>query len=490
MPITLPPTGERQGSEVLYREVYLEVREAILSGRWASGTRLPSTRQLAADLDISRTTAVAAFDLLLAEGYVEGVAGSGTFVARILPDATGDGHARAGVAILPNRGPEPGLSGRGSLMSARQPFSLAPAAAFAPGRPDVGLFPFELWSRLQGQCWRNPQRTVVECCDPRGYPPLRNAIAAYLRTVRALNCTGDQVIITSGAQQGHDLAARVLLDPGDEAWCEDPGYGPAIAALAASGASVVPVPMDGSGISVEQGRKVAPMARLVSVAPSHQYPLGVVMSLARRLELLGWAAEANAWVVEDDYDSEFRYDGRPLASLQGLDRDGRVIYVGTFSKILLPSMRLGYIVVPDHAVEAFARARAVGDQHAPMWHQPVLARFIAEDYLASHLRRLRRTYDARQQAFLAARSHLDGLLDVAPDSVGIHLVGTLAPGLQARLGDVEAASRARRGGVYTSALSSFYAGPPALQGLLLGYACVAEAEMEARVRQLAAALRS
>ncbi len=352
----------------------------------------------------------------------------------------------------------------------------------------MGLFPFELWSRLQSQCWRNPQQAVIDCNDPRGYPPLRAAIARYLREVRALACNAGQVIITSGAQQGHDLVARVLLDPGDEAWCEDPGYPASNAALAASGAVVVPVPVDSSGLSVAQGRVLAPNARLVSIAPSHQYPLGVVMSLTRRLELLEWASGANAWIIEDDYDSEFRYDGRPLASLQGLDREGRVIYVGTFSKILLPSMRLGFVVVPEHAVEAFARARAIGDQHAPMMAQPVLARFIEEDHLASHVRRLRKIYAARQQRFMNAGHLLDGLLDIQPDNVGIHLLGRLKPELQARLSDVDAVGQARRAGIYTSALSTFYAGKDGEQGLLIGYACVAEADMEARVRQLAVAL--
>ena len=432
---------------------------------------------------------MAAFEMLLAEGYVEGVIGSGTFVSSVLPEVPASGRGVATRMPLPVN-PRPAPSNRGRLMAARHPHSHAPATAFAPGRPDIGLFPFELWSRLHAQCWRNPKRSITDCSDPKGYPPLREAIASYLREVRALNCNAGQIIVTSGAQQGHDLVARVLLDVGDKVWCEDPGYTLSRAALAAAGAVLVPVPLDASGLSVAHGRKLAPDARLVSIAPSHQYPLGLVMSLTRRLELLAWASGANAWIVEDDYDSEFRYDGPPLASLQGLDRDGRVIYVGTFSKVLLPSLRLGFMVVPEHVADTFARARAIGDQHASMLGQPALARFIAEGYLSSHVRRLRKTYQARQQSFLAARTHLDGLLQVDPDSVGIHLVGALAPELQARMTDADAAAAARRSGIETAALSSFYENAAPRQGLLIGYACVAEAEMETRVRQLASALRA
>jgi len=501
------------GGGALHRQIYDHVRELVLNGRLAPGARLPSSRGLARDLGCGRNAVVAAYDQLLSEGYVEGRHGSGTYVSRVLPEerliAQQSRAARrtTSLAMIPGR-----LSARGQALAAlrpKRPRDGAPRRAFTPGLPDLGQFPFEVWSRLLSRAWRRPPESLALHGDPAGHRGLREAIARYLCAVRALRCDWTQVIVTSGAQQGLDLAARLLLDPGEAAWIEEPGYLGLRGPLMAAQTKLVPLPVDREGISVTEGRRRAPSARLAVVTPSHQYPLGVTMSLARRLELLDWAREADAWIIEDDYDSEFRYAGRPLAALQGLDADrvrdedssahgagGRVIYLGTFSKILFPSLRLGYLVVPAALAEPLARARAALDDHPSAVAQPALAAFLEDGHFAAHVRRMRLLYGARRDCLLAAAGrHLDGLLELTPDAAGLHLVARLAPELKARMDDRAAAARAAAAGLATPPLSSYYLKPdpdaaaPPEQGLLLGYAAVSEPEIEAGIVALARALR-
>jgi GntR family transcriptional regulator/MocR family aminotransferase len=295
------------------------------------------------------------------------------------------------------------------------------------------------------------------------------------------------VIVVSGSQQALDLVGRVLLDPDDAVWSEDPGYVGARGALAGAGARIVSVPVDGAGLDVAAGTARCPGARLVFVTPSHQFPLGVVMSLARRLELLAWASQADAWIVEDDYDGEYRYAGQPLASLQGLDADGRVIYAGSFSKVLWPGLRLGYMVVPPDLVEPFVVARALTDRHPPLLEQAILADFIAEGHFARHVRRMRTIYAARQRALVdASREHLAGLLDVQPGEAGLHLVGWLPPGTNDRAASASALSQ----GVEAPPLSAYRIVLEGRPGLALGYAAVDETEIQAGTRRLAVALRA
>jgi GntR family transcriptional regulator/MocR family aminotransferase len=302
------------------------------------------------------------------------------------------------------------------------------------------------------------------------------------------------VLITSGAQQAVDLAARLLLSAGDRVWIEDPGYRGLRGPLTAAGLEVVPITVDDEGLSLQAGLERAADARLAVVAPSHQYPLGRAMTLARRLELLDWAAERGAWILEDDYDSEYRYGGRPLAALQGLDArrpdgGGRVIYLGSFSKVMFPSLRLGYLVVPPPVAEAFVRARAALDDHPSAIVQPALAAFIEEGHFAAHVRRMRTLYARRQQVLLAAgRRHLGGLLKLEPDDAGMHLLARLAPALARRMTDREAAGRAEAAGIAVSPLSSYFMEGPGAQGLLLGYAGVPDTEIHDGVRRLAKAL--
>jgi GntR family transcriptional regulator/MocR family aminotransferase len=314
------------------------------------------------------------------------------------------------------------------------------------------------------------------------------AIAEHLRAYRAVRCTWEQVIVVSGSQGALDLCARLLLDEGDEAWIEDPCYLGARGALSANGARLVPVPVDEEGLNVAAGEALAPDARLACVAPSHQYPTGATMGLGRRLALLGWASRAGAWVVEDDYDGEFRYSGRPLSSLQGLDgsAEGRVIYVGTFSKVLSPALRIGYAVVPPALVDAFENARALADRHPPVPEQAVLAEFVAEGHFARHLRRMRRLYAERQRALVdAAEGMLDGLLEVRPSGAGLHLVGRLPDGAD----DAGVSGRLAACGVEAPPLSAHRLSAAGAPGLVLGYAAFDGAAIRGGVECLAGVLR-
>lgn len=514
--VPLDPTAARP----LHRQVYDGLREAILAGRLLPGTRLPSTRALAADLGVARNTVALAFDQLRTEGYVVGQRGGGTRVRETIPDALlnvrpdvrrrsapgGDRTPDASRPVLhrPGAGPatapplEPRLSARGAMLVA-EGVGLARRGGTIPvpfrlGVPALEAFPARLWARLTARRWRCGGVYLGDA-DPAGEPALRAAIAAYVTNARGARCTPDQIFVVSGTQQGLDLFARVLLDSGDAVWVEDPGYPGARAPLAAVGARLVPVPVDDEGLDVMAGERVAPDARLAYVTPSHQFPLGAVMSAPRRLALLAWARRANAWVLEDDYDSEFRYTGRPLPCLQGVDAEqrdpgvpARVIYVGTFSKTLVPGLRLGYLIVPDALVDTIRAARAATDRHASTLAQGVLADFIGEGHYARHVRRVRALYAERQATLLAAaEAELHGLLTLAPDAAGLHLVGWLPP----EVNDEEAVAAAAAEGVEAFALSRYTLAPstPAGRGaLLLSYAGFDADAIRAGVRNLRRAL--
>jgi GntR family transcriptional regulator / MocR family aminotransferase len=359
------------------------------------------------------------------------------------------------------------------------------ACAFRPGIPALDAFPRDLWARIAARQCRQSKPDIFSYGDPAGYPPLRRAIAEYLRAARGVNCTWEQVIVTSGSQQALDLAARVLLDPGDTAWVEDPGYFGVRGAWTAAGVHCAPVPVDAEGLNVAQGELSAPRARMVYVSPSHQYPLGVTMSLARRMALLAWARRRSAWIAEDDYDSEFRYAGRPLAALQGLDTGGRVIYIGTFSKVLFPALRLGYMVAPAGTVDAFAAARALADRHPPGPSQALVAEFLMEGHFARHVRRMRTLYAERQAALVsAARREWDGLLEVSPADAGMHLVAWLAKGAN----DRGVSNRAAAAGVSAPPLSAYCHSVVARPALLLGYAAINARKIQEGARRLTGAM--
>jgi GntR family transcriptional regulator/MocR family aminotransferase len=472
----------------LYRQLYDALPDAILSGRLGPGVRLPSTRTLASELAISRQTVLGAFDQLAAEGYIEGRVGAGTYVTRSLPDR----HFQVDTITSPlttETRESRLLSCRArALAGGRLAFSRpGETRPFRSGLPALDAFPFDVWTRLTARYWRGPPPELLAYGDPGGYLPLRESIASYLTTARGVRCEAEQVIIAAGAQQGLDLAARLLLDPGDVAWIEDPMHPGVLGALTGAGATVTPVPVDEEGIDIRVGMRNAPRARLAYVTPSHQYPLGVTMSLSRRLELLQWARDAQAWIVEDDYDSEYRYSSRPLASLQGLDAHGRVIYVGTFAKVLFPSIRLGYLVVPPDLVDAFATGNSLIIGHAPSIEQAVVADFIAEGHFARHLRRTRALYSTRRQVLLEAiQERLADRLNVQPSEAGMHLVGWLPPGVDDRLVSQQAAER----GVVARALSLHYGEAPPRGGLVLGYAAFGPAEIRGAMARLASAVEA
>src|SRR5438874_9207526 len=485
VPVVVSLDG-RSGT-TLQRQLYEGLRAAILGGRLQSGKRLPSTRSLAKDLAVSRNTVAGVFGQLVAEGYAEARVGSGTVVARALPDNLIQIAAPAGI----NRGNgvahrRPQISRRGrSLAKARVGSGSTTLRPFRPGWPALDHVPLDLWWRLAARVGRHLGHQLLGYGEFAGYAPLRKAIAEYLALSRGVRCAAQQVVVTSGSQQGLFVAAQVLLDPGDAAWVEDPVYPGTHSALMAAGARIIPIPVDAEGLDVRFGelRKSAP--RLVAVTPSHQYPLGVTMTLARRLELLRLARRMRAWVLEDDYDSEFRYSSRPIAALQGLDHDGRVIYLGTFSKTLFPSLRLGYAVVPTDLVRTFTAARSVLDIQSPLFEQAVLAEFITAGYFERHLRRMRTLYQERQQTLVTeAERYLSGLLELTPARAGLQCVGWLSPDLDERAVTRAAAAH----DVEVTPVSFFATRRLARSGLLLSFGPFEPNQIRAGVRRLADAL--
>lgn len=472
----------------LQRQLYDEIRNAILSGRLAPGARVPATRVLAADAGISRNTASGAFDQLMAEGYLEGKTGSGTFVARTLPEDL----LRVMRQPVPARRPPAaagGLSDRGKRLGAiRVSIRLRASAserAFRPGLPALDHFPRDLWARLAARLLRHASAELLTYGDPAGYLPLRRAIAEYLRAARGVNCSAEQVIVTAGSQQALDLAARLLLDPGDTAWVEDPGYLGARSALRAAGVHCISVPVDADGLCVSEGEARGPHARLACVTPSHQYPLGATMPLSRRTALLAWARHHHAWIVEDDYDSEFRYSGRPLPALQGLDPAGCVIYTGTFSKVLFPSLRLGYMVVPERLVDAFVAARALADRQPPGIEQALVALFLDDGHFTRHLRRMRNLYAERQATLVSAiRKELPESLQAGPAEAGMQLISWLPE----KADDAKVSLRAAEAGVVATPVSAYAVEARLRPGLLLGYAAFNSRLIREGVRKLASIL--
>ena len=484
---------EPEMDEPLYKQLYDGLRRAILTGEMEANTRLPSSRILADELAVSRNTVVNAFDQLIAEGYLESRVGDGTYVAHTLPDELL--HVTTEAKTAPRHDQHisrRGLSRRGAMLSQTAVCSPRRLTAheypipFRAGLPAYDAFPFDVWARLEARLWRDPLQELVTYGNPAGYEPLREAIAAYLNTARGVHCKPDQIIIVSGSQQALTLSGMVLLDPGDVAWIEEPGYLGARAALIGASARLVPVPVDEEGIVVSEGIAREPTARLAYVSPSHQHPLGVTMSLSRRLALLEWAAGANAWILEDDYDSEYRYTSRPLAALQGLDRAGCVIYIGTFSKVMFPGLRLGYMVVPPDLVEAFVSARAIMDRHSPLPEQAVLAEFIGEGHFANHIRRMRALYATRQAALIQSIREYAPIIEANPADAGMHLIGWLPLGMDDKI----AAEAAATYEIDVAPLSIYRLQAGGRGGLLLGYAALDEATIRDGVQRLAEALRT
>lgn len=453
----------------LYRQLYDAVRDAVLAGTLQSGERVPATRNLAKHLNVSRNTVLEAFEQLFAEGYLETTQGKGTFVAE-------------GIAVLSESqtvettSETPVLSARGQLLAqsslARMQEEVKPLA-FQAGLPALSHFPWKLWTRLTAQAAEhlanNPQR--MGYLHSTGLPELRHALADYLRASRGVRCTADNVLIVSGTQHAIDLTVRLLVNPGEAVWLENPGYSSGHAVVSALGAKVVPVPVDADGLALERAPEAG---KLAYVTPSHQYPLGMTMSLRRRLALLEHATAHDLWLFEDDYDSEFRYAGKPLAALQSLDTHQRVIYAGTLSKVLFPGLRLGYVVVPPALVDAFAAARALVDRTPPVLSQMTLALFIQEGHFARHIRRMRKLYQGRRQVLLEHVHDID-VLEHLPSDTGLQFSVRLPEGWD----DVAVSKTLLEAGVEARPLTSYAHTPLPFSGLNLGYGAVDETTIAA-----------
>lgn len=476
-----------RASAPLRLQVYRQLRAAIEQGSLPPGARLPPSREHAASLKVSRNTVLWALQRLQAEGYVLARVGDGSYVAPDLPPLRSGPARRAA--------PLPALSRRGRLMADTalqwQP-PLQQALPFRIGAPEVASFPFARWDRLTRQIGMAERRALAQYLDPAGLAELRQAIAQWLWVSRGVRCEAAQVLVCSGSQQALDLVGRLLLDPGDEVLVEDPGYPGIRAALQGHGAQVRPVPVDDEGLCIADGQARWPRARLVVVTPTHQFPTGVRMSLKRRLALLDWTRDVGGWVVEDDYDGEFQYGTHRIPALTSLAHAERVLYVGTFSKTLHPGLRLGFIVLPQALVPAFAAARALVDRHAPGDQQAVLARFIGEGHLLRHLNRMRELYPRRQQLLVdALAAATAGALRLAPAEQGMHLLYELHPrrGNLRDAGDETLAARALQRGVVLAPLSR-YTIESRRRGWLFGYAGYDAPALHAAAARLAPLLRA
>jgi GntR family transcriptional regulator / MocR family aminotransferase len=453
---------DRAGEAPVFRQIYLQLRSAILSGALRPATKLPSTRELASQLGVSRSAAVSAFEQLLAEGYASGKKGSGTYIASDLPESFAAIHGRkkrpASVAADAASARQLDDFVDVTAQSDERPFNL--------GRTLVDARTAELWRKLSVRTLRSFGRHHLGYGDPQGMPELRKSVCDYLRAARAVRCEPEQVVITAGTQQAVDIVTRVMQGPNREVWIEDPGYSLTRRALVGAGAKLCPVTVDQHGLNVAEGVRRAPKARAAFITPSHQFPTGVVLSMARRLELLAWARESGAWIVEDDYASEFRYGGRPLASLQGLDEADRVIYIGTLNKALFPGLRLGYVVAPPSLVRASVTARYLMDRQPSSFCQTVAAAFMEEGHFAAHIRRMREMYRNQRDALVAAlRRRLGDHLTVDPPDQGMHLVAYTRRGLS----DVAIERAGREYGVIVRAMSRLYIEAPAQSALMLGF---------------------
>jgi GntR family transcriptional regulator / MocR family aminotransferase len=480
--LALPP---RETGAPAARWLTGAVRAEILEGRVRPGARLPATRDLARQYGLSRGTVVAAFAQLASEGYVEGSVGSGTYVSETLPDALLHAGRSPVARASEARAPRRVLSAYGRRVQLFPGYRHRPTRAFRADQPALDLFPTTLWAQLSARRLRRATTGLLLGTSPMGYRPLQDAVAEYVGTARGVQCTGDQVAIVSGVQEALDLVTRLFIDPGDRVCMEDPGYIGATLAFEARGAKVSAVPVDSEGMTIPRVRP-----RLVYVTPGHQFPLGLSMSLRRRLALLEWAQSSGAVILEDDYDSEYRYSGRPVPALQGLDRRGIVLFAGSFSKVMFPALRLGYLIVPPDLIDVVTATLSISSRHAPLLDQAVLCDFLSEGHFARHVRRMREIYAERLGVLMdGARQHLKGLLAISGLEAGLQTAAWLEAGIDAQAARTAAGARdveVTPLSVYTVRRNTRVA----RSGLHLGFAAVDAEEIRRGVRELAAALES
>jgi GntR family transcriptional regulator/MocR family aminotransferase len=443
--------------------LYEELRRAILAGRLRRGTRLPASRELAKQQGVSRGSVVTAFEQLLAEGYLSSKVGAGTFVSGSLPEDMA-------------RTPEPATRRPTLLRDA------SPIRPFRPYEPGLNAFPMELWARVASRRLRKASLSLLGSGDPSGYAPLREAAADYLGRSRGVICSADQVVIVAGTNQSLDLVARLLIQPGDPVWIEDPGYVGTVDVLRAAKARLVPVAVDAHGLDPAVGHRLAPRAKAVYLTPAHQFPLGMTMPLERRLAVLEWARRSGAHILEDDYDSEFRYSGRPVPALQGLDPQGSVIYMGSFNKVLFTSLRLGYMVVPDRLIDPLRALRSSLDRFSPTLEQATLCDFIAEGHFSRHLGRMREIYAERLLVLREAiGKHLAGAVELPPIEAGLHIPAHLLNGANS----LALEQRLNEAGVETMAVERFALRRKDINALLLGFAAFEPRAIRKGVEQMA-----
>jgi GntR family transcriptional regulator/MocR family aminotransferase len=466
----------------LQRQIYQAIQRAILDGQLGVGLKLPSSRMLATELHVSRITVMLAYDRLASEGYLVTTTGSGTFVADTLPQMAKK-NTQSVVAPNESANAMPMLSARGTKALASTRGIAQREGAFVPGVADTSNFPFRVWQRMQNRYWRKQYSTLTGYEAGGGYLPLRQALADHLHVSRSVRCTPDQIMITTGTHQSLDLCARMLADPGDIALAEDPCHWGATVVLRAANLQIHPIPIDDEGICTHT-HSFAARPKLVFVTPSHQYPTGVTMSLQRRRLLLEQAKAYDFWILEDDYDSEFRYDAKPLPSLQGVDDYQRVIYMGTFSKVMYPGLRLSYVVVPKPLVEAFSigLTQLFRPGHLPI--QAAMADFISEGHFARHIRRMRAVYAERQAELRRALSHYFGdLIQTSDGQAGLHLMMQFRSEI-----DIAAMTReAQERGVMLRPLSSYQSAPSQTSGFVLGYGAISSMDIGSAVRKMAEA---
>nr|WP_322720424.1 PLP-dependent aminotransferase family protein [Nostoc sp. ChiQUE02]MDZ8233487.1 PLP-dependent aminotransferase family protein [Nostoc sp. ChiQUE02] len=468
----------------LYRQVYAQLRQAILSRRLTPGEKLPSTRTLAQLLSVSRATVTQSYEMLLSEGYLETIVGSGTFVCRQLPDELLNTTPIQPKSQLPHSSIS--LSTYGESLSDRAFLHLPEAEveiSFSYGRPAFDQFPIDLWRKLLSRHCRLSRYVLDYTYDSMGYQPLKEAIAEYLSRSRAVKCEPEQIIIVGGSQQGIDLITRILIDRGDWIAVEEPGYLSARRAFLAQGASLFPISVDQSGLIVSSlTTDIIPNIKFVYVTPSHQFPTGATLSLSRRLELLAWAHKSGTMIIEDDYDSEYRYGQRPIPALQGLDQANSVIYVGTFSKVLFPALRLGYLVLPQNLVHIFARAKWLADRQCSLLEQYALTDFITEGHLERHIRRMRALYDQRRQTLVQSLfSYFGDKIEISGENAGMHLMVKI----NTELTDDQIVQLAALAGVSIGAAYPQYLKHSPGSEFILGYAELNEQKIQEGVRRLA-----
>ncbi len=513
MPFSLIGAGivklDARKKEPLFRQIYSGIRGSILSGRLAKGIALPSSRDLASQLSVSRMTVVNAFDQLMAEGYLTTRQGAGTFVSDDLPEEKQlvqfhstneqprlDFPAQTTRSYLSNNGMRLVKFASGQCSVSHE--HLRP---FCPGVPALDLFPFEVWSKLQRQVWKRVTPQDISYGQPAGFDPLRKSIAEYVQTFRGVRCEPGQVMVVSGTQQAVDVISRLLIDKGDHVLFENPGYRTARIAMAAAGAKIVPMPIDENGADVSCGIRKSPRAKMAYVTPSHQYPMGVTLTVERRIQLIDWAQKNRSVIVEDDYDSEYRYAHHPIPSLQGLDQSDRTVYIGSFSKVVYPAMSMGYAIVPPPMVEAFEAALGLVSRPPATIDQMVLNEFISKGHFGRHLRRMRKIHQERRTAFVdSVEEHLSGKLQIIGSDAGLHCTARILN----QQTDIELARRIKSRGFAMRALSECLletptkeknskggknskSGKPSARynGLVFGFACSAPLEIKEAVREIA-----